>query len=735
MYGTKYILGFTNDLNELYEIYFDFLDYEGDITQLTGTDDVLMVRSTAGDENKMEPILGTEALINTFVQEETNLSIADLIAQHDNDIRVTIYRDEDYSKHVYQGFIVVEDNSQPFMDKPYALSVRALDGLGLLKGVDLVDTEGLRFVGSQSVLSWIAQILAKTGQTMNLRVYFNFFEESMAQNVGALEQIYLNAITFSQGDAFNVASDDPTIDINASSADDCYTALEKIVRCFRCRLFQEDGRWNLVSLYEYLNQDGFSYKEYSFGDPVDGIIPFTVVDSGMNKDYSAAIGKEEIVHPCNDDQVIYLKLATKWIKLTYNYDQSQNKVCNQDLTEGDRNATYDETINSAVIDPNIQPTVNLQTFGYDAYCWEHFNGTNNGGAHNPYPSNPPNSRSFIRAVEDSLGYETERFLVLEPASDGKLSYMRSSQFRADVADIVQISFSWRTRVDIHFGGSFSAAKLLLYGDDGSFWSLNTAGDGSIPGNGPEWDATNADFQQITGGTPNIGTGLITDSTASWQTVSANENISFINPAAKLPVSGTLELLLIIDPVASGAQEVWFKDITVTVLPYLQGSYRQLKGDYNFSGSNNNIKQTLSEDVQISDSPKRYFKGALLKADGLSLTTTTWTRAGKGEGFRFTQLMERIMYNHLFRIVQKIEGTFRGLVYRPTDDDTVIIPNGLLNSFMFVDGDFPTKRFMLTSFEKDYHTGQWRGVFVETLQDQNADGFLLPDTYKFSYIFQ
>jgi hypothetical protein len=371
LYNPKYILPYTNDLNELYEIYFEFKDFEGDVVILTGTDDALSIRSTGGDENKMEPILGTEALINIWVEETTPISIADLIAQHDDDIRITIYRDEDYSKAVYQGFIVVEDNSQPFMDKPYALSVRALDGLGLLKGVDLTDADDLRFTGSQSILSWIAQILHKTGQTLNLRVYFNFYESSFSRVVGALEQAYLNAITFSQGDAFNPAPDDPTIDINASSADDCYTALEKIVTDLRCRLFQEDGRWNMVSLYEYLNHDGFTYKEYAFGDPVDGLVPFTVVDSGINRDQCVSIGKQEIIHPVQDDQIAYLKLATKWIKLTYNYDQSQNKVCNQDFSEGDRNATYDEVISSTIIDPSITPPVNMTTQGYDAYCWEH----------------------------------------------------------------------------------------------------------------------------------------------------------------------------------------------------------------------------------------------------------------------------------------------------------------------------------------------------------------------------
>jgi hypothetical protein len=216
----------------------------------------------------------------------------------------------------------------------------------------------------------------------------------------------------------------------------------------------------------------------------------------------------------------------------------------------------------------------------------------------------------------------------------------------------------------------------------------------------------------------------------------NQNVSTLVAPAKVPVSGRVELLLGGQTqTGSSPLEYWFKDLQITILPYLNGAYLQLKGDYNYSSSGNDIKQTLSEDIQISDSPKRYFKGALLRSDGLSLATTTWRRYGVSESLRFAQLMERVMYNHLYRIIQKMEGTWRGLVYRPADDDTVIIPNGFLNSYSFVDGDFPTKRFMLTSFEKDYHTGQWRGVFVETLADQNADGFVLPNAYKFSYIFQ
>jgi hypothetical protein len=681
----------------------------------------------------MEPILGTEALIDIAVLDETSISISDLVAAHDNDIRVTVYREKNYNQCVFQGFIVVEDNSQPFLDPPFTLSVRALDGLGLLKGVDLVDNHNLRFVGPYSVIEWIANILYKTGQTLNLRVFFNWFNAAFSTVQNPLEQTYLNSITFEEGDAFNATPTDPTVDPNAINADDCYTALEKIVRCFRCRLFQEDGVWNLVNLAEYLNPNGYSYTEYAISLDGSSNVIASPVDTAKNVLLDVPIGKDEIIYPGGEDQVIYLKLATKWIKLTYTYDQSSNKICNEDLTEGDRNNTYDEVISSSIIDPSISPVTNMTTWGYDAYCWTHLNGTNVSAAHNPYPSNPPNSLSFIRSVLDVLNYEKDRFLVLKPSTDGTLTYMRSSQFFADVSDIIQVAFSWRTRHDVHFGGSFAVARLLLYGDDGTYWSLNTIGDGSVAGNGPEWDQTDANFQQTSGGTPNIGTGFITDSTLNWQSVTVNENISFSNPAAKLPVSGKIELLLTFDPTSSAAQEYWFKDLSVTIQPYLQGSYLQLKGDYNYLASNSTIKQTDSEDVEISDSPKRYFKGALVTGAGSVLLSPDWHRHGVTEHLRFQQAMGMTVYTHLRRMMHKIEGNFKGLIYRKSDYTDH--PCGYLNRYSFSDADEPTRLYMLTSFENNIGTGQGRRVFVECLADQNDVGIAAPDVYQFSYVFK
>lgn len=723
-YGNKYILPFTSDLGEVYEIYFDFLNFIPILPiTLLGTSDCLTLRNTSGDQNKLQPILGTECLIKINVEKDQKITIADLIAQHDNDIRITVFKDRDYTKSIFQGFVVVQDNFQPLQDPPYILSIRALDGLGLLKGVDLVDTNGVPFTGSLSIIQWIAQILYKTGQTLNIRTYFNFYNSSFSESASALVETQLNANTFKKAES--PETNDPSIDINALNEDDCYTALEKIVRCFRCRLFQEDGVWNLVSLYEYLNPNGYNFYEFQVLAPVSGIVQVSTVAIGNDLTYDIPIGKNEIIHPVSKDANLYLVLAYKWIKLTYNYDQSQNKLCNQDFQNSLRDTTHDEVISSTIIDPLITPVVNLQTWGYDHYCWN-----NNDGPFStlPAPSNP----AFVRSVLDVLGYETQRFAVIptNPTTVGLL--INTNNILIDSGDRIEITLEWRMRTFIPSATTIGVVYILLTGADGSFWFLfsSTSDIGEATGGTTQWVATDSVFStalpmQFVGADHN-----------TWQTISAGAVTAMADqkPGIKTPISGSIKFVLSGQNVGSG-NEAWFKNINITLHPYLNGTYRELNGDYNFSSSVNNIKQTDDENVEISDSPKRYFKGALLNIDGVSLSPPNWHRKGISESFRFTQGMEQVMYTHMTRIMQKVEGNFRGLTYIDNKDITIIRQAGLINSYYFTDSETPDKKYMLTSFEKNYCTGQGRNLFIETRKDINDTGFAVPDTYVFNYIFK
>lgn len=743
-YGLKYTMSFENDLDEFYDVYFEYLNFIGVPKLLNSSVDSVELRSVDGDEDKLYPILGTECILsilvgksylNKVVTDDSTLTIFDLIATQDNQIRITLYKDRNYTTSYYQGFVVVEDNSQPFLDPPWVLTIRALDGLGLLKNVDMVDTNGNLFNGILSVEDWIGNCLYKTGQTLPLRVYWPFYPAGASENSPPLQNVFLDAITWMQGDI--VSTDDPTIDVFQSEALDVYSVLEEICRCFRARLFQEDGVWNFVCLYSYVDPNGLFFNE-STGILTAGVYHMATTNQLQGQNYDVPIQKFNIIHPVDNDAMLYLKLPTKWVKLNYTYDQSANKICNQNLAQGTANPTYNGTIPSSVQDPTVLPPVTFITKGFDAFCFTHLDGNHfvfNVDNASPYPNlgTAPVNPAYIRSVQDQYGFEFDRYLTIEKSTN-PMTFLRSSRILVDVADIFQLSFQWRTRDNIapSGAGTFDVACVYLYGDDGSHWAMFSAADGDPTLAGRHWVSLDANFLDGAGTTRYVTTPANLTASNQWTEVDCNLNKAIA--LATIPVSGQIEIIFpVYQTRVATSNEFWIKDITITLLPYLQGSYAPLKGDYNYSASNNAIKQTLTETVEISDSPKRYFKGALVDASH-NLIPPTWHRRGSIEAFRFTQLMERIMYNNLLPMLQKIEGTFLGLTY--VNAAFQVKQSGYINSYFFLDHPVsPTMKFILTSFDKDLGKGKGRCVFVQILVDQNDTGWANPDSYIFKYLFQ
>jgi hypothetical protein len=736
-YGKFATLAFTNNLNQLIEIAIAQLNYNGPVYALEADDDCLNIKSTTGDEDKMNPLCGSEATIKFRIAPGSPVDITSFIAPQDNYNLVTVYVDKNYVQPEFQGYIVVEDNNQPFLDPPFSVSIKATDSIGTLQGIYFLDTNGNPFQGKQTIIGWLAQILNQTGQTLNLRTYFNIYNSYFTAGVNPLEQICLDATTFQTGQQTPVGDTNPA-DYN-TGFDDYYTVLEKIVRNFRCKLVQEAGYWHLVNMWDYLNPNGMTYFEYQFGAPVNGIVPYTLVNK-VSPALGVSIGKNNSIRLVNEDAVLYLKLANKSVELTYNYNQSINKIQNQDLGQGVAQPAQNEVISSGVIDTsyNHGTAVNLNTDAFTDAYYTNMVCTLGGPGSTLQPSNGTPlaaANAFIRVCYDLLGNEMVRFLVLKIAASPHSNYVVASTVLLDVNDILQITFSWRTRSATSIAnGTWSLCVCLLTGDDGTFWALNCLENGTLTGNPAVWVQVNSDFQNSFGNVPSTSSTPI-PSTLQWSQISINTQTLAGVPYAQAPVSGSLQILLNTDP--GPGTEFWFKDISVKILPYLNGSYQQLQGDYNYAESNANILATTLATVDISDSPKRYFQGALLNnGSGYVLLTASWFRAGFTEAMRFTQLMAWLYYSNIYRIVQKIEGSVQrftfldGTSYSPIGMSTV----GIRNVYYFADSANPTKKYMLCSYDRNYNTGVWRGVFVELNSDQTDSGLKTPDFYEFSYLY-
>lgn len=737
-YGTFATLPFTNNLQELIEIVFDQLNYVGPSAQLTPSDNCLEMKCVVGDENKFNAICGLEVTIKFMIQPGSLIDIASFIAPQDNYIRVTVFKDKNYTEPEFQGFVMVEDNSQPFLDPPFEVTIKATDGLGTLQGVYFLDQSGNTFQGKQTIIGWLAQILAQTNTTLHLRTYFNIFNVIHVTSMNPLEQICLDAQAFQTGQQTPVGDTNPA-DFN-TGFDDYYTVLTKIVKNFRCKIFQEAGYWHLMNLWDYENPVGVTYYEYVFGAPVNGIVPYTLVTRASNIDQSVPIGKNNNLRLVQEDAVLYLKVQKKSVELTYNYNQSINKVLNQDLGQGVAQPAQNEVISSTIIDPayNKGVAVNLNTYAFTDAYWSNFVSTLGGPGSTIQPSNavPADpSQCFIRVVDDILGNEMIRFLVIKNIADPQINYVQSTQILLDSSDILQISFSWRTRTGTGIANqSWGLLTVLLKGDDGTFWVMVSQKNGTIPNNPVVWQQVNANWQNSFG---NVLTcdSEDTPSTLSWNVFNANTQALPGVPFATAPVSG--EVFFIINRAGSAGTEFWFKDFSIKILPYLNGSYQQLQGDYNYAESNEPILATILETVDISDSPKRYFQGALLSnAAGYVLLAASWYRFGYAEALRFTEIMVFLYYTNVYRITQKIEGSVQRTTINNANPNSPIgmTTVGMRNYYFFVDGRWPTKRFMLCSYDRDYNTGIWRGVFCELNVDQTDPGLKTPDFYEFSYLF-
>lgn len=691
-YNTKYKLEFTNEINDYIECFFDYYGYVGQVTSLMGAkDSTIKVTSTGTDDDVFYTPIGKELSVNFVIPEGAPFTIRDFISTNDKEIIVRVYANKDYSDPFFEGFVMVEDNSQPFFDSIKIVTLKATDQLALLQDIPFTDLDGDDIVQPLSIIDIFAQILYKTSATQNIRSYFSFAESSMQKK-------------------YDVASADALREtmqlMRPYIGKKCGEILQILCEEFKLKLFQQHGIWHLVNLYEYISPIGFSYVEYSYSTPANGLVPLNVIDSKVGVNYDMIIGSTKIIYPCNDDQILYFKLPLKSIKYQYNYDQTANKLCNQDIQPAGRLPQYDQTFMG-------QPTL-----GYYAACWEYFRPTN---------SYPPSAVTYLRMVNDNLGYQVDRYLVVGVHPAGyEPHYLNTSFFYIDKGDKINLQFQWRATPTGYPGsGNIIVAGMYLDGDDGNRYVLHVGMNYTLGGLGARWQIettpVNKALTQILVQTGTDVTAVNFDSLDSYDSVGKKERIP------PVPVSGKISFAF--TNAQNDGQEYNFKGLQITLTPLINGAYSDIiAGDYNLTRSNANVKPAIDDTIVISDSPKRWFTGALLKvvpapAD-FAITTPTWRISNVNTDstqYRFTALMEKVMYQLKRNFQQKIEGTFKGYT------TTQYVTTGYLNLYIFIDEE-TDRKYMLTSYEFDLGTGQWRGVFVEA-----PATWVAPDFYEFNLI--
>lgn len=395
-YGTIYRLEFSDVQNR--DLRLDILkkDYSGGVDILTGTDRPVVLGSLNNDEDKFSPIRGQRLIISLVA--DGVFSLDSIYSEADDAFMVEFYRDEEI---VFIGFLVQDDCREDYQDAPYVVTLEAVDGLGLLKDIPLVNHAGNKFDGKENIAGYLLGALKQTGLDIPIRMYFNLVEESFGEGWHAFQETFVDAETWKKNDTEFMS---------------CYEVLEKIMISCGCILFQAHGRWNVVRVKE-LQKETLQWRQISSQGVSNG-----------TETAPAGIGQGLGMIPVNMDQIKSLERPYKSVSLTFGYDYPEIIAENTNLLSGVRVPSLDEPSRRA----------------YELSGWTQVDINLN-------PSSSTLLRSTVYAdINNRNRQEGLRYVEMVPFFSGSSDYfMKTQPFPVQYGDSVTISLEHRTKDSVN----------------------------------------------------------------------------------------------------------------------------------------------------------------------------------------------------------------------------------------------------------------------------------------------
>lgn len=246
-YGKRFFGEFTDRYNRtvLVEIYKK--GYDGIADEMTFTGDPLSANHPGDDNDILNPIFGKELSINILSM--TDFQYIELHSSDARGYKVKVFIDSDLD---FEGWILPDLFTEPYVAPPYPVSVSARCGLAELKEIPCPDelqrvsfstTEPTSPNNSSNFVSLLTLIyrglqrvsdISDVSENINIYPAFDFEELSPLNEVG----IYLSEYKDKSW----------------------YDAIADVLLALHCRLYQESGRWKIKRIWE----NGTIERKYTF---------------------------------------------------------------------------------------------------------------------------------------------------------------------------------------------------------------------------------------------------------------------------------------------------------------------------------------------------------------------------------------------------------------------------------------------------------------------------------------
>lgn len=702
-YVPYYTVNFTNELSEEVTVTISKKDGDPD-TVVTNYDCVsLVIEDKSEGQTKYDStIITRELVLALWTTEVDDLTWETFITAEHDEWFIEVLIDTNL---YFEGWITPDEGNAMFQDKPYEVTLRATNGLALLKDIALVAPDGSSFDGDNPLIEYIAGALKQTGLDLSIRCYCQYFNTQMNDKADGLHndmfgQTYLNYRTFLR---------------DATTFVSCYEALKIILDKF-CRLEYWNGLWVIKSIAELQYLPGDLDWEVTYNS--DGGSPVGAVEY---RNY-AQIGKDVDIYPIHEDQQIYSRFAVKSAKTAYNYNVWPEIPKNNKFERGTEFATGDATDDNDIDNDGNTGEIIGTYKDFTIADWNF--GITNISAPATWPPTgmlPPGvDLAYRESVYNTYNIEIQREIIIQ--RNGEIAghrYLVSEGIYVNQNDKIKLSFDWKDNA----GGTGTRQYLLVALESltgGQDYRLNNSG-GGAPADGVGtlvWTASNANV-------------FLAKSYSSGEDSSVYTSFSFETPA--FPITGRLYVCLVsFDPPVG--RKVFYRSFDMEYIPFVAGGYVPVKGDYWIRSQNKVYPDVASDDVQISDAPVRVLKGALLVSD--SLSTPTWYRYGVSESRHFKELLNIARFNHSYRRMYAIEGTFNGLNFTPENEQLNKRPIAFVKRYRMVDMAEPRDFILVPPMKMDVVKAWVTMNLVEVRKDAdgNIDGTQLGDSADFKYMF-
>lgn len=571
---------------------------------------------------------------------------------------------------IFIGFLSISDLSQEFLPDPNVITLTATDGLGFLNDAPLTTFDGVNPQNEHSLMDYLAWSLNKSGNTLDIYVIMNI-----------RERFATPLISDDSGDGHfykHESVDAKTFEEEIGVSENSYSVVEKILK-LNATLSQHSGDWWILGVDEIEHGRDYYITRFNWkGEFIENLY----------QQHEKSLGVDLPLAWMNDDTEVSLQRNYRQVNLKYSFQPPLEIPCNIDFDRGEG--------------PDITGVAN-ETIDYTLGCWDFLReGSPSTGAN--LDQSPSVGAYGLLRKRYEYGYEKERYLVTKIAS-GFRHYFKSEGIPVQAGNKITIGFSHRLQNDESIT-NIDIAHMRLVGDDGFFYDW----DYDAPSGVSSWVQKTAADTVFSNNWREDMSGL--DNT-EWKAISATSQ--------PFPVAGKLYIRLL----NNTSYEVWFSALSVENLFFTNGSFQKYTSQvHTVTDETAKTKATLNEEVFISDSPQRLFKGALLKVGGTDyvLANQFYNAAVfpnadfPDESYTkpYGEMQSFIVWNQYNRVLRKFEGTIDGL----QSDSS--IPD-LMHKYKLTDinpnttnGGEQIRYFMLLHNEIDLHLCEWDAFFIEVV---------------------